>query len=229
MREAIILAGGKGTRLRELVSDVPKPMAPVAGRPFLELLLDRLVDAKFNQVVLSVGYMADKIMDYFGSGHKDLPIKYVIEDTPLGTGGAIRKALLAINGDYAVVLNGDTFAEGDFDALIQMRAHAKRVVIGVAKMKDASRYGAIEASEGRLIGFREKGVVGPGLINVGCYVVGNTDLDSFPVDTNFSFETDYLQKVYKELPIDVYQFTGKFIDIGVPEDYEFAQTYLRDV
>ena len=109
MHEAIVLAGGFGTRLREVLPDLPKPMAPVAGRPFLEILLTSLADKGFSRVVLSLGYMADKIITYFGNSFTGLDLIYVVEDEPLGTGGAVRLALSQCLQDHIYILNGDTF------------------------------------------------------------------------------------------------------------------------
>jgi D-glycero-alpha-D-manno-heptose 1-phosphate guanylyltransferase len=228
MREAIILAGGKGSRLRGVVSDVPKPMAPINGRPFLEFLLDKLIQFKFNRVILSVGYMGDLILKHFGDSYKGLPITYVYESTPLGTGGGIRKSLAQLESDRALVLNGDTYADIDYGEMLELSSEKNSLVLGLAKVSNVARYGSVDIDDNLLIGFKEKGVEGPGLINVGSYIIGKNDLDDFSDNVNFSFEEDFLQKIYKSRPILVYDFYGKFIDIGVPEDFLLAQSYLED-
>ncbi len=229
MREAIILAGGKGSRLRQVVSDVPKPMAPINGRPFLEYLLEKLIQFKFNRVILSVGYMSDVIINHFGEKYKNLPITYVYESTPLGTGGGIKKSLAQLQSDRALVLNGDTYADVNYEELLKLASDKNSLALGLAHVSNAARYGSVDIDSNLLIGFKEKGIEGPGLINVGSYVVGKNDLDSFSDNVNFSFETDFLQKIYKSKPISVFKFNGKFIDIGIPEDFLLAQSYLKDV
>lgn len=228
MREAIVLAGGKGTRLSSVVSDVPKPMAPVAGRPFLEHVLDRLVKFKFNRVILSVGYKSEKITEYFGVEYLGMPITYVIEDSPLGTGGAIKKSLDEINSESALVLNGDTYSELNYDEMLELNSQYKSVVVGGVEVPDVSRYGALEVACGNLINFIEKGVAGPGIINAGCYAVNKNELSSIVTQASFSFEEGYLQKVVKHRGIKVCVSKGKFIDIGIPNDYFYAQSYLND-
>lgn len=228
IREAIILAGGKGTRLREVVSDVPKPMAPINGRPFLEYLLDKLIQFKFNRVILSIGYMGDVIVNHFGEKYKNLSITYVYESTPLGTGGGIKKSLAQLQSERALILNGDTFADVNYEEMLKLASEKKTLVLGLARVPNVGRYGSVDVENNLLIGFKEKGVDGPGLINVGSYVVGKNDLDNFSDNVNFSFEADFLQKIYKSKPISVCEFKGKFIDIGIPEDFLLAQSYLKD-
>lgn len=229
MREAIILAGGKGSRLKQVVSDVPKPMAPINGRPFLEFLLDKLIQFKFDRVILSVGYMSDVIVNHFGNQYKSLSIVYVYESTPLGTGGGIKKSLARLESDRALILNGDTYADVDYDQMLRVSMEVKSLVLGLARVPNVSRYGSVDVKDHILIGFKEKGTEGPGLINIGSYVVGKNELDDFEDGLNFSFESDYLQKIYTSKHITVCEFSGKFIDIGIPEDYLFAQSYLKDV
>lgn len=228
MKEAIVLAGGLGTRLREVVPDWPKPMAPVAGRPFLEILLRSLATKGFSNVVLSVGFMAEKIINHFGSQYAGIKLKYVVEDHPLGTGGAIRLAMPHCLNDHVFILNGDTFLDIE-EKLIEKQWHDRHNPIIVAKMSmDTARYGKILVENGLAIGFDEKGKSGPGLINAGCYIFNRGLLDGFDLHKNFSLENDFLTSIVKTKPIDVYITNGKFIDIGVPEDYLRAQTELAD-
>ncbi len=228
MREAIILAGGKGTRLREVVSDVPKPMAPINGTPFLEILLKKLVRSKFDRIIVSVGYMGEVIMNYFGDKFDGLPIFYVDEPVPLGTGGGIKKSLYALNSECGLILNGDTYADVDYEEMYKLYDAKKNIVVGLTKVSNVARYGSVMVLNGVLNGFHEKGVSGPGLINIGSYIVGKNALESFEDGINFSFEVDFLQKVYKTTTISVCEFSGKFIDIGIPEDYIYAQSYLKN-
>lgn len=226
--EAIVLAGGFGTRLREVVPDLPKPMAPVAGKPFLEILLCSLSRKGFSRVVLSLGFMADKISGYFGDRFAGMELSYVVEDHPLGTGGAVRLALSNCRQDHVYVFNGDTFLDLEADAvehLWQDRHHP--IIVGRA-VPDTARYGRFLTADGRVTGFTEKGVAGPGLINAGCYVFDRCQLDGFALNEPFSLEADFLVKAVQQMPVDVFVTEGLFIDIGIPEDYARAQALLAE-
>lgn len=221
--EAIVLAGGFGTRLRQVVPDVPKPMAPVTGRPFLEILLSSLAKKGFSRVVLSLGFMAEKISGHFGSRFAGLDISYVVEDTPLGTGGATRLAIEGCKQDHVFVFNGDTFLDLEVDQVEQEWLAYRRPMIVGKYVPDAARYGRLLTVKRFVTGFSEKGVVGPGVINAGCYVLSKTQLDGFGVGQAFSLETEFLIPAVVRGDFDVFETHGFFLDIGVPEDYERAQ------
>jgi D-glycero-alpha-D-manno-heptose 1-phosphate guanylyltransferase len=224
--EAIILAGGFGRRLRELVSDVPKPMAPVAGKPFLEILLGNLALKGFRRVVLSLGFMADKISDHFGDQFAGMALDYVVESYPLGTGGAVRLALASCNQDHVFVFNGDTFLDLEVAEVEQLWQEQHHPIIVGRKVQDTKRYGSLLTAHACVTGFAEKGMSGPGLINAGCYVLENSQLDEYPLQQPFSLEADFLTKTVQKIPVDVFVTEGLFIDIGIPEDYIRAQTLL---
>lgn len=224
--EAIVLAGGFGTRLRQVVTDVPKPMAPIAGRPFLEIVLSSLARKGFNRMILSLGFMADKISGHFGPHFMGMDMIYVVEDQPLGTGGGVRLAMERAEAGHVFVFNGDTFLDLEVDQLEQRwTAHQRPLIVG-CMVPDTARYGRLLAADGVAIGFAEKGVAGAGLINAGCYVLKRSQLETFPVGTAFSFEADYLALAVPAREFDVFVTEGRFIDIGVPEDFLRAQTEL---
>lgn len=226
MREAVVLAGGFGTRLQQVVPDLPKPMAPIAGRPFLEILLGTLARKGVDRVVLSLGFMAEKISGYFGLKFAGMELIYVVEDKPLGTGGAVRLAMEKCQKDHFFVFNGDTFLDLEMDALDQHWHQNQRPVIVARHVPDTARYGRLLVAKGRVTGFTEKGENGLGLINAGCYVFNRGQLDGFALNQAFSLELDYLAKVVSESQFDVFVTSGQFIDIGVPEDYHRAQNEL---
>ncbi len=225
--EAIILAGGFGTRLRDIISDLPKPMAPISGRPFLAILLDELSAAGFTTVTLAVGYRHAAIREYFGERYGSLRLNYSIESDPLGTGGAIRLALNRTLAPRLFVLNGDTHLELDYRAMFAV--HLKTVVsltIAILTVPDTSRYGALKIEQGSIHGFFEKGRYGPGEINGGVYLMSRDLFDRHTLPTTFSFESDFLMPNIQTLRPQAFQVTGTFIDIGVPEDYVRAQKIL---
>lgn len=224
--EAIILAGGFGTRLRAVVADVPKPMAPVAGRPFLEIVLNMLRRHGFKRVVLSLGYMADTVVSHFGSRYEELELVYEIENTPLGTGGAVRAALQHCHDDHVFIFNGDTFLDLEVSLVEAVWQRNHHPVIVAREVQDTARYGRLLVVDELVMGFSEKGMNGPGLINAGCYVLPLHSLDSFEVGRRFSLETEYFMCSVPQLQIDAFVTNGHFIDIGVPEDYVRAQTEL---
>lgn len=227
--EAVVLAGGFGTRLSAVVPDLPKPMVPVAGRPFLEILLKSLSQKGFTRVVLSLGFMANKISDHFGSQYLGIQIDYVVENTPLGTGGAIRMALEACTQDHIFVFNGDTYLDLEVQLLeLQWQEHKHPIVV-VRQVPDATRYGRVVTDGKQIIFFTEKGIAGPGLINAGCYVLTKDALDRFPLNQPFSIETDYLVPKVTSARVDAFVTERMFIDIGIPEDYARAQTLLVDL
>lgn len=226
MREAIVLAGGFGTRLREIISDVPKPMAPIAGRPFLEILLCLLAQKGFTRIVLSLGFMADKIISHFGNDFSGIELIYVVEDKPLGTGGAIRLAIEQCLSDYTFVFNGDTYLDLEIEAVERSWQNKRSAIIVGRQVSDTSRYGRLLVENGQVKGFAEKGFAGPGLINAGCYLLKRNQLDNFPIYSPFSFETDYLANAIKNFSFDLFVTSGDFIDIGIPEDYARAQLEL---
>lgn len=224
--EAIVLAGGFGTRLRQMVPDLPKPMAPVAGRPFLEILLSTLAQKGFTRVVLSLGFMSEKIIAHFGSRYLGMELVHEVELEPLGTGGAIRAALARCEADHVFVFNGDTYLNLEVDALERLWQSGHHPLIVVREVPDTARFGKVEMCDGRINAFLEKGMSGPGLINAGCYVLPKTALDDFPLGQPFSLETEFFIEYLQRIRFDGFVTHGRFIDIGVPDDYALAQTAL---
>jgi D-glycero-alpha-D-manno-heptose 1-phosphate guanylyltransferase len=227
-KTAIVLAGGFGTRLRSVVTDVPKPMARVAGRPFLELLLAHLARNGFARVVLSVGYLAKTIHDHFGGAWRGLEIDYAVESEPLGTGGAIRAALARCDGDHAYVFNGDTYLALDCAGTDALWARTQAPIIVGRRVDDTARYGRLEVDgDGRILRFLEKAASGgPGLINAGVYVLPRAIVAAFPPAERFSFETDFLREAVERQVYLTHETDAEFIDIGTPDDYARAQTLL---
>jgi len=228
--KAVILAGGLGKRLKPLIHDIPKPMAPIHGRPFLEFLVSRLVAGGITDIILSVGYMHEKISQHFGDGTDfQASIAYCMEETPLGTGGAVRQALLMSDSDDTLVLNGDTFAAVDMQKLKQCHREKGAVAtMTVVPVHDATRFGAVSVSpEGVVTAFSEKMTTASALINAGFYLFNRKVLDSIP-QGNVSLEQVVLPALVqnRSLVADIQDIP--FIDIGVPGDYlEFCNNTVR--
>lgn len=230
MIPAIVLAGGLGTRLRSVVPDLPKPMAEVAGKPFLWWVLRRLQQQGLKDVYLSVGYKREVIEAYFGTAFGTLTVHYVIEDEPLGTGGAIAKAMDEIDAEAAFVLNGDTMTIVPFDELEAAAAvPGADLIMAVAKLDDVARYGAVDfdaESPRRVTAFREKGQTGTGFINAGVYLLKRASFKRYAMPERFSFEQDFVHAHLGDLHVHAVPAVSQLIDIGVPEDYALAQTVV---
>jgi D-glycero-alpha-D-manno-heptose 1-phosphate guanylyltransferase len=227
--EAIVLAGGLGTRLASRLQGLPKPMAPVAGRPFLEILLAQLRRSSCARVLLSVGHRHEVIQEHFGAAFEGMKIDFVVEGAPLGTGGAIRLALERASEDSVLVLNGDTFLDADYAEM--MRFHAEEsaeATLAVVRRDDVSRYGGVIIDGRRIVGFEEKGRSGPGWINAGTYVLARNLAWPPALAEKFSIETDFFVPEVARLRPAAYKVEGYFLDIGVPEDYDRAQNELAD-
>jgi D-glycero-alpha-D-manno-heptose 1-phosphate guanylyltransferase len=217
-----------GARLRDVVPDLPKPMAPVGGRPFLEYILERLVAAGLNDIVLSVGYRSDIIRAHFGDSWRGAAIRYAEEAEPLGTGGAIAHAAEGYSDAELLVLNGDTLLDLDFRDLLawRQREAAGPIAMVLQQVADVSRYGAVRCKDGVVCEFAEKGPHGPGLINAGLYLINPALFTRFGLRGRFSLETELLQPHLAELQPKAYVTDAYFIDIGVPEDFARAQTEI---
>ncbi|MBP5547821.1 MAG: nucleotidyltransferase family protein [Bacteroidales bacterium] len=224
--EAIILAGGFGTRLRSVVSDVPKPMAPVGNRPFLELLLDCIIPYGFDHIVLSTGYMHEKIKEHFGDKYKGVRLSYAVEETALGTGGGMRNAIEHCKEDSVTVLNGDTLFRIDYEKLkLFHKSHSNisRLSVVLRQVDDISRYGSVTTdNDGIITGFTEKKECSTpisGTINGGIYMMHRSLLEEHVLGERFSFEKEILQSRYTIEPFYAYTSDAFFLDIGIPEDY----------
>lgn len=220
--EAIVLAGGFGTRLRPCVENLPKPLAPVCGRPFLSYLLDYLYANGVHRAVISTGYMADEVVKSVGKSHRGMVIDYSHEETPLGTGGGIKKALAMCCDNDVLVINGDTFF--DVDLFEMKKFHSSigcPVTLAAKEISDVYRSGCIKSESGKLTGFTEKGTTGAGKINGGIYFINKNALDNI-AEEKFSFEKNVLES--QNFEIGVFESSGYFIDIGIPESYALAQT-----
>jgi len=229
--ESIILAGGFGKRLQSVVRDVPKPMANIEGRPFLSYIIEYLSRNGIKKIFLSVGYMHEKIIKYFGNKYSNLEIEYVIEHKPLGTGGAIAKALRQTKEEEILILNGDTFFKIDHREMLKFhRSKGAHMTIALKPMTDARRYGTVQIEGERIIGFKEKSLSTGGYINAGVYILNRElfkALSSY--GEAFSFEVDFLPKSIIDLKVFAFIRDSYFIDIGVPEDYEKARIQLKGV
>jgi D-glycero-alpha-D-manno-heptose 1-phosphate guanylyltransferase len=230
--EAIVLAGGEGKRLRTVVSGLPKPMASVAGRPFLWWLLTRLEQQKFRRVILSVGYKAEAIQEYFGNAFSGIELAYSLETEPLGTGGAIRLALEQAKEAQVIVLNGDTYTDADLHALSAGFESAEtELVITVTHSNNVARYGAvlIDQKTNTIVGFEEKQGTIAGYINAGIYCLRRDIFSRYSVPSKFSFERDFLARELPALRPVAFPGVRAFIDIGVPDDYTLAQTLIPTI
>jgi len=228
IKEAIILAGGLGTRLRSVVADVPKCMAPVNGVPFLAFIIDDLKKQGIERFILSLGYKSESIIEFAEAQYKDLDKVYVIEKEPLGTGGAIKEACEAAHGENVLVLNGDTLFSIDLQELadIHVKQHAE-CTIALKPMTNFSRYGAVETNTNAMVtAFHEKKFCAKGLINGGIYALQAKKFLERPWPDIFSFEKEYLEKNINTHRLFGIAFDDYFIDIGIPEDYEKAQKEL---
>ena len=226
MMDVVILAGGLGTRLRSVVSEVPKCMAPVAGRPFLWYLLEQLRHYRVRRVILSVGYLREVIQAWIGEHGAEYPFEFVfaVEEEPLGTGGGIRLAASMAQSADVVVLNGDTFYDADLQALVDARkAAGVPIAIALKPMRDFDRYGTVELGAGGIIGaFRVKAPCAEGLINGGIYALdpGSGVMEGH--GARFSFEKDVLEPQCARRQLAGMVQDGYFIDIGIPQDYARA-------
>jgi D-glycero-alpha-D-manno-heptose 1-phosphate guanylyltransferase len=229
VKEAIILAGGLGTRLREAVPDLPKCMAPVAGRPFLSHVIDYLRMQGVERIIFSLGYKWGVIEEYLQKEYSTLDYTSVIEEEPLGTGGAIQLAIQKASSENIVIANGDTLFGIKLNELAALhKAHNAECTLALKPMQDFDRYGVVETDEkGKIISFKEKQFYQHGLINGGVYLLNKKKFLNRSLPEKFSFEKDYLEKFCGEG-----KFFGSiqdqyFIDIGIPEDYQKAQDDLK--
>ncbi|ELK4666007.1 nucleotidyltransferase family protein [Campylobacter coli] len=213
--QAIVLAGGLGTRLRSVVQDLPKPMAPINGKPFLAFVLEYLKKQGITEIILSVSYKYELIQKYFKDEFDGVEIHYNIEKELLGTGGAIKDALKLVKNE-AYVLNGDTLFDIDLKKLI---LSSSKICIALKQMQNFDRYGTVNVDEqGLVTSFEEKVFKKQGLINGGIYLLKKDIFNKFDLEKKFSFE-EFLQENYKSLKIQTQIFDDYFIDIGIPEDY----------
>lgn len=228
---AIILAGGFGTRLKSVVADVPKPLAPVAGRPFLAWLLDALAKDGVTSVTLSVHHQWQKIRGYFDAHPPGMPLTYAVEKEPLGTGGAIRFAMKVCQAKTpAIVVNGDTFVKVDYAALYRQHCHSGAMLTMVLRqVPDTARYGEVVVAGDIIQTFRAGRSGKAGLINAGIYVITPGFFDAYNLAQVFAFEQDFMIPFVGQIKPHSYLAEDYFIDIGIPEDYARAQKELPTV
>lgn len=224
--KTIILAGGMGTRLRDVVSDVPKPMAPVGGKPFLEYIILALAAQGLNEIILSVGYKKEIIQSYFEDGSQwRVEIVYSEEDTPLGTGGAIREATKITDSPRYLILNGDTFNQLDF--LKMENFHLSKtcmMTVGLIQKLNAGRYGSVKINKRfEITGFFEKSQLKTRYVNRGAYIIENTILDRMP-SGRFSLENEFFPIIINT-GVCGFISSGFFIDIGIPSTYRYINNH----
>jgi NDP-sugar pyrophosphorylase family protein len=224
---AAILVGGLGTRLRPVVADRPKVLAPINGRPFLAYLLDQLVEAGLKTVTLCTGYRADMIQDEFGDSYKGLRLIYSKEEESLGTAGALRLALPLLESDPVLVLNGDSYCHVNLpDFYHEYAGQPAGASMVLTQVENTARYGAVQVEAGLITHFQEKqDSAGPGWISAGIYLLGQTLLQTIPPGRAVSIEQEMFP-AWLERGIGVFYSAGPFIDIGIPEAYTQATTFF---
>lgn len=224
---AIILAGGFGTRLQSVINNLPKPMAPVCNKPFLDFQVRYLKHFGFQHIIFSVGYKHEVVESYFKNNYLDINIDYALEKEPLGTGGGIRLAIEKSKDENVLVLNGDSFFDMDLKKFYQSHLKSNsNNSLALRKVSNAARYGTIQLDEqNQIISFLEKNnLAAPGLINAGVYILNKKQfLDLTPQHKAFSIEKNFFETKHQNLNLMGFEFEGYFIDIGIPEDYNQAK------
>ncbi|MCB9030191.1 MAG: NTP transferase domain-containing protein [Deltaproteobacteria bacterium] len=222
---AVILAGGLGTRLRPLISDRPKPMAPVADRPFLEYLLDQLNSAGIRHVVICTGYLSEMISSHFGEQYKNMRVSYTEERLLLGTGGGIKFAMPQIESETFFVLNGDSFCNADLLKFYELhKSQNSKASMVLVRVPNTQRYGRVQFDQAQKITFfEEKGVhIGSGWINAGIYLLDKSIFEPLPKAKNISLEKEIFTSMIGDNFYAYCAETTEFIDIGLPESIERA-------
>ena len=229
IKEAIILAGGLGTRLRDAVPDLPKCMAPVNGRPFLFYVINYLRSQGIEKFIFSIGYKHEIIEEYLNTQFSTLNFQCIVEKEPLGTGGAILASCYKTTDENVLVINGDTLFKINLAAFASF--HFKKqsfCSLALKPMKKFDRYGVVELNDDDSIqSFREKQFYKEGLINGGVYLLNVSRFMEEEFPSKFSFEKDYLEKFYDTRKIYAAEQDAYFIDIGIPEDYQRVQQELK--
>ncbi len=226
--EAIILAGGLGTRLRSVVADVPKCMAPINNIPFISFIITYLQNEGVEKFIFSLGYKSDIVINFLDEKFKSLNKKYSIETEPLGTGGAIKKACEHATTNNVIVVNADTMFNINLSTLLYFHKKNKAsCTLALKEVQNFDRYGIVELNTNHSIfKFKEKQFCTVGNINGGVYILNITDFLSKELPSKFSFEKDYLEKYVAENTFYGTTFENYFIDIGIPEDYKkFEEDY----
>lgn len=223
-----ILAGGKGTRLRSVVSDKPKVLADVNNRPFLAYLLDKVERSGFKEVIFCSRYMANAIESFFGPCYNSLNIKYSEEETPLDTGGALRHSLLKVTSDVILVMNGDSYIEADLVSFVDsFYQKGQDACMMLTEVSDVARFGSVLFDhEMAITSFEEKGnLTGPGWINAGVYLLKRSLIAEIPEGCPFSLEREFFPNLSRK-GLFGYCAKGDFIDIGTPESYATAEKFF---
>ena len=219
--EAVILAGGKGTRLRSVINYIPKPMAPIEEKPFLEYLLKFLEKNGITRVVISVGYKWEYIQKYFANRYNNIELVYSIDNEFYETGGALKNALSKVISDEVYIIHGDTYFDIDLSHMVLTKD--SMICLSLKHMIKFNRYGCVEQDKrGYVKRFTEKKYQEEGYINGGIYLLKTNIFNNFNVNKKFSFEK-FMEKNLKSLKITTHIFNNYFIDIGIPKDYEKAK------
>ncbi len=229
--QALILAGGRGTRMRPLTDKIPKVLLPVGGRPFLFYLINFLKTQGVKEFILAVGYKAQKIKDYFGNGEKfGVKIVYSEEKKPLGTGGALKNAEKFIKHRDIFVLNGDIFIDVNIKKMTEFHKRMKLpITIGVCWVNDISRYGRVAINKKNVImKFEEKEYIKEeGFINGGIYLINKKIIKDLPSNRNISLEKELFPQLIGQMA--AFKIKGYFIDIGIPQDYQKFQEDVKNI
>lgn len=220
---AVVLAGGLGTRLRLLVPNVPKPMAEIAGRPFLDYIVRRLLDQGVVQIVLCVSYLREQIIEYFSARYPD-SVSCSIEERPLGTAGAVRNALTQVRGNRFMILNGDSFVPINYGELLSFHESSGAALTMTLVDGRGSQFGRVKIDKTTVVDFREKGDGGAGYVNAGVYVVERDILSAIPAGVPCSIEYQFLPNLLeKRVRVAAFVASCELIDIGLPERYKFLR------
>ncbi len=230
VKSCIILAGGLGTRLRKTVSDVPKCLAIVAGKPFIDYVIGYARLQGVENFTFSLGYKAEDIILHLKTNHSNLNYNYTIETEPLGTGGGILLSSEKMDDDHFFVFNGDTLFQADLKSMSQLHLNQHNdITIALKEMENFDRYGSVDLKEEKVVAFNEKQFKDKGLINGGIYLISKKVFSAFRPGDTFSFEKDVLEPYTTHGKVGGKVFNGYFIDIGIPEDYTKANTDLKDI
>lgn len=228
MDEAVVLAGGKGTRLAPYTTVFPKPLMPIGEMPVLEILLRRLAAAGFSKVHLAVGHLAELIEAYFGDGGRfGVDLRYWREAEPLGTAGPL--AQIETTADSILVMNGDLFTTIDFRDIVHHHVESRAsATVGVLQREVPIDFGVVELEDDRIVGFQEKPVLSYE-VSMGVYVFDRSTLELIPNERRFDFPELLQSLLTHGLPVHAYRFSGFWLDIGRPEDYETANAQFESV